>query len=54
MPNLVFLVGVQAIGRFVENQYIGIVQYCLRQADTSLEAFGERVDLLLEYRPEVQ
>ena len=36
--DLVLLVGIQTVGRFVQHQHGRIVQQGLRQADTALEA----------------
>ncbi|MNJ81279.1 hypothetical protein D3C77_800060 [compost metagenome] len=38
------LVRVEAVGRLVQNQRARVVEYGLSQADTTLEALGERLD----------
>ena len=47
LANVVFLVGVEAVGGFVENQHFGVMNDRLGQADAALESFGERVDGLV-------
>jgi hypothetical protein len=54
LPDFVFLVRVETIGRFVKYEHIGVVQDCLRKPDAALEAFGERIDRLTKHWAEVQ
>ncbi len=42
--DFVFLVGVQAISRFIQHQHRRIVQQRLRQTNAALEAFRQRLD----------
>ena len=39
--HLVLLVGVEPVGRLVEDQHVGIVQQRLREPDAALEALGQ-------------
>ena len=46
--DLELLVGVQPVGRLVEDEHVRIVQQGLRQADAPLEPLGERLDRLVQ------
>ena len=46
---MVLLIGVEAVGRLVEDQDLGIVQQRDREADPALEALRERLDRLPEH-----
>ena len=50
LAHLMLLVGVEAIGRLVEDQHTRIMQNRLSQADAALEALGQRLDALLQHR----
>jgi hypothetical protein len=50
----VLLVRVEAVGRLVEDQDLGIVQDRLREADAALEALRQRVDRLIQHLAEMQ
>ena len=47
-PDLELLVGVQPVGRLVEDEHVRVVQQGLRQADATLEALRERLDRLVQ------
>ena len=51
--HLVLLVGIEAVGRLVEDQHVGIVQQRLGEADAALEALGQRLDRLVEHAAEL-
>ena len=46
--DLELLVGVQPVGRLVEDEHVRIVQQGLSEADTALEPLGERLDRLVQ------
>ena len=52
LADLVLLVGIEAVGRLVHDQHLGVVQDRLRQADAALEALGEGLDGAVEHRLE--
>ena len=52
--HLVFLVGIETVGRLVEDQHRRIVQQRLGQTDAALEALGEGLDRLLQHVSERQ
>ena len=52
--HLVLLVRVEAVGRLVEDQHLGIVQDRLREADAPPIALRQRVDGLVEHALEMQ
>ena len=54
LTHLVFLVGVQPVGRLIENEHLGIVEDGLRQPHPATIAFRERVDGLFQDRFQVQ
>ena len=49
-PHMLLLVGVQAIGRFVQNQHFGVVHDCLREANPALKPFRQCFDFLQSHR----
>ena len=49
LAHLVLLVGVEAVGGFVENQHLGVMQNRLGQADAALEAFRQGFDALFQH-----
>ena len=49
-PHLVLLVGIEPVGRLVQDQHVGIVDQRLREAGAMAEALGERVDRLVQHR----
>ena len=49
-----FLVGVQAVGRLVQDQHVGIVQQGGGEPDASFEAFGKRLDRLVQHTAELK
>ncbi|KAF0117579.1 MAG: Uncharacterized protein FD149_1082 [Rhodospirillaceae bacterium] len=50
--HVMFLVGIKAVGRLVENQYVRVVQQGLGQTHPSFEALGQGVDGLGEDIPQ--
>ena len=49
LAHLMLLVGIEAVGRFVQHQHVGVVQQRLRQPDPAAVALGESVDRLFQY-----
>ena len=47
LAHLVFLVGIEPVGRLVEDQHVGIVQQRLRDPDPALEALRQCFDRLM-------
>jgi hypothetical protein len=54
LANLVLLVRIEAVGRLVEDQDIGVVHDRLGEADAPPIPFRQRVDRLLEHALEMQ
>ena len=54
LAHLVLLVRIEAVGRLVEDQHLGVVQDRLRETDAAPIALRQRVDGLLEHVLEVQ
>jgi hypothetical protein len=52
VAHLVLLVRVEAVGRLVEDQHLGLVHQRLREAGAVAVALGERVDRLVQHRGE--
>src|SRR5574341_50026 len=50
VSHLVLLVGVQAVGRLVHDEHIGVVDERLGEAGAVLVALGKRVDRLAQHR----
>ena len=50
VAHLVLLVRVEAVGRLVHDQHLGIVDQRLREAGAVLVALGQRVDRLAQHR----
>ncbi len=48
LADVVLLVRIEAVGRLVHDQNLGVVQDGLGNADAALEAFRERFDALIE------
>jgi hypothetical protein len=46
-PHFVLLIGIESVGWLVEDQNIGIMHHGLRDADATLEAFGQGIDALV-------
>src|SRR4029077_10668491 len=44
------LIGVEAVRRLIQDQYLGIMDQCLRKAGPVTIAFRERIDALMENR----
>ncbi len=49
LAHLVLLVGVEPVGRLVEDQHLRVVQQCLRHPDAAPIALRERVDRLMQH-----
>ena len=43
-PHMVLLVGVQAVGGFIQDQHLGVVQNGLSESHAAFEALGKRVN----------
>src|SRR5579863_6869407 len=54
LANTMFLIGIEAVGRLVENQHVGIVDEGLREADSALEAFRQGIDAPMQDLAELQ
>ena len=48
--DFMLLIRIKAVGRFVEDQNVGIVQNRLRQTDAAPVAFGQGLYALLQHR----
>ena len=54
LADLVLLIRIEAVGRLVEDQHLGVVQDRLREPDAPPVALRQRVDGLLEHAIEMQ
>ncbi len=52
LADFVFLVGVESVGRFVKNQYLGVVEECLGEAGAVAVSFREGIDGLVGHAAE--
>ena len=53
LAHVMLLVRIEAIGRFIQNQHLGIVHNCLGQAYPSPDTFRQGFDGLLTHRMQI-